>query len=332
MRPSSLAAVVVVVIVVVAGMAYYFLSSSQPVVTIGSISLGPSSFDAYRYYPGVANVSLKYDYIGFSLTPSLLDAVLRNQVDVGILPADLAAIALLQSNDTYVIAVDYPLFQGIIVPSSSNITSPAQLAGKTVAVPVGTGTYFLFVIMMRELYNLTVSPNVSGPNVIHVINVAPGEVIDAVESGSAQAGVIWEPMLSLAVVKYHMRVLATFQQLWQEMTGEPTAPFLVWVATSKLVKDRPLLLKVLEVHAESAYAWDNNETLAVQALLKFYNVPPQVGELVWARTNDTPTGLCITQQELQELMSEWEYLVKAGMIPTTPSPSRVLTCAALGLG
>ncbi|MGC9071286.1 MAG: ABC transporter substrate-binding protein [Acidilobus sp.] len=332
MRTYALAAIAVIVIAVVAGLAYAFIRPGQLVVTVGSISVGPSSFDAYRYDPEISNVTLKYDYVGYSLTPSLLDALLGGQVEVAILPADLAAIAILRSNDTYVIAVDYPLFQAIIVPGNSTIASPAQLAGKTVAIPVGTGTYYLFVVMMKDLYNLTVSPNASGPSVVHVVNVAPGEVIDAVETGSAQAGVVWEPMLSLALFKYHMRILATFQRLWQEMTGEPTAPFLVWVATSKLVSDRPLLVRALEVHADSAYAWDRNETLAVDALYKFYAVPPQVGELVWMRTNDTPTGLCITQAELQELMSEWEYLERAGMIPTTPSPSRVLTCATLGLG
>lgn len=333
MRRGAWLAIIVVVVVAVSVAGYLVTRPRQTtVVTVGSISVGSSAFDAYRYDPAVANVSLNYKYVAFSLTPSLLDAVLRGEVDVAILPADLAAVALLQSNDTYVVGVDYQLFQGIIVPQDSNITSPAQLAGKTVAIPIGTGTYYLFVALMKGLYNLTVSPNETGPNVVHVINAQPGNVIDAVLSGSAQAGVIWEPMLSLAVVQYHMKIIATFQQMWSQLTGQPNAPFLVLVATSSFVKDRPLLIKFLEVHAESAYAWDHNETLAVDALVKFYNVPPQVAEMVWERTNNTPTSVCITQQEANELISEWEYLVQTGMIPSLPNTSRILTCQSLGLG
>ncbi len=325
-------AIVVIILVVGAVLATYLYRPSNKTVIIGSISVGASSFDAFRYDPAVANVSLSYRYVGFSLTPSLLDALLRGQVDVAILPADLAAIALLQSNDTYVVGVDFTLFQGIIVPANSNITSPAQLAGKTVAIPVGTGTYYLFIVLMKDLYNLTVSTNATGASVVHVVNAMPGDVVDAVLTGSAQAGVIWEPMLSQAVVQYHMKIIATFQKMWEQMTGQPTAPFLVLVATSKLVNDHPLLVRFLEVHAESAYAWDHNESLAVDALSSFYNVPPSVAEMVWSRTNNTPTGVCIAQQELEELLSEWEYLVQAGMIPTLPNSTRVLTCGSLGLG
>lgn len=333
MRNAAWAAVVVVV-VVAASLAGYLITRPQqaPVVLVGSISVGSSAFDAYRFNPSIANLSIRYKYVAFSLTPSLLDAVLKGEVDVAILPADLAAIALLEGNDTYVVGVDYPLFQGIVVPQGSNITTPAQLAGRTVAIPIGTGTYYLFVALMRGLYNLTVSPNETGPNVVHVVNSQPGDVIDAVLTGSAQAGVIWEPMLSLAVVQYHMKLIATFQQMWEQLTGEPSAPFLVLVATSKFVHDRPLLLRFLEVHAESAYAWDHNETLAVESLVRLYDVPPQVAELVWERTNDTPAGVCINQQEAYELISEWGYLAQAGMIPTLPNTSRILTCQSLGMG
>ena len=333
MRARTAALVAAVVVIVVAGglAAYLLYPRPAPVVVIGSIAVGPSSFDAYRLDPSLSNVTgLRIDYVAYSLTPSLLDALLGGRVDVAILPSDLAAIALLQSNDTYVIAVDYNLFQAIIVPANSNITSPAQLAGKKVAVPVGTGTYYLFALLMKRLYNLTVSTNESGPGVVTAINVAPGEVIDAVESGSAAAGVVWEPMVSEAVAQYHMRVLAWFSQLWENMTGQPTAPFLVWVATSKVVGNPKLLRALLELHAESAAAWDSNSTLAVEALYKFYGVPPDVGYLVWEHTNSTPTGLCITQQELGELEAVWSALEQAGMIPTTPPASRVITCAALG--
>lgn len=332
MRPLWVAVLAVVIVVAVVAGAYVALTASRPpTVIIGSIAVGPSAFDSYRADPSISNVSVKVNYVAFSLTPSLYDALMKGEVEIAIIPADLAGLALLNSNDTYVIALDYPLFQAIIVPANSTITSPAQLGGKTVAIPVGTGTYYLFEVMMKALYNLTVSTNETGPNVIHVINVAPGEVIDAVATGSAQAGVIWQPMLAIAQTQYHMRVLATFQQLWQNMTGEPTAPFLVWVATSKVVSDRPLLLKVLRLHAEAAYAWDHNETLAVIALERLYNVPPQAAPLVWAMTNDTPASPCITQQGYQELVSEWQYLVKAGFLSSMPNTSRILTCSELGL-
>lgn len=331
MRASYAAALVVLVVVIVGLAVYLAYPRREAEVVIGSISVGPSSFDAYRLDPSLSNVTgLKVDYVGYSLTPSLLDALLSNQVDVAILPSDLAAVALLQSNDTYVIAVDYNLFQAVIVPSGSNITSLAQLAGKRVAVPVGTGTYYLFVLFMKRLYNLTVSPNESGPDVVTAVNVAPSEVIDAVEDGSASAGVVWEPMVSEAMVQYHMRVLCWFSQLWENMTGEPTAPFLVWVATSKVVDNPHLLRSLLELHAESAAAWDSNSTLAEYALNKFYGVPVNVGYLVWEHTNNTPTGVCINQQELSELEEEWSALRQSGMISIVPPASRVITCASLG--
>nr|WP_048812888.1 PhnD/SsuA/transferrin family substrate-binding protein [Acidilobus saccharovorans] len=330
-RPALLVAAVIIIVIVIGASVALVVSHGSSSVSVGSISVGVSSFDAYRVDPSISNVPVKVNYVIYSLTPSLFDALLRGEVDIAILPADLAGLALLQSNNTYVVAVDFPLFQGIVVPAGSNITSPAQLAGKTVAIPVGTGTYYLFVIMMKELYNLTVSPNLTGPDVVHVINAAPGNVIDAVLTGSAQAGVIWQPMLAEAVELYHMRVIATYQEMWHNLTGQETAPFLVWVATSKLVSNRHLLVNVLTLHAESAEAWDHNESLAALALEKLYGVPGNVSQLVWASTNDTPTSVCINQQEYQELVSEWQYLVRSGFFTAMPNTSRILTCSDLGL-
>lgn len=326
-------AMLAIIIVIVAGFSVY-LNYPRPAskIIIGSISVGPSSFDAYRLNPSISNVTgISIKYVGYSLTPSLLDALLSGQVDVAILPADLAAIALQQSNNTYIIAVDYNFFQAIIVPNGSNITSPAQLAGKKVAVPLGTGTYYLFALFMQDLYHLRVSTNESGPDIVTAVNAAPGEVVDAVESGSASAGVTWDPMVSEAIVQYHMKVLAWFSQLWENMTGQPTAPFLVWVATSKVVNNKHLLASLLELHAESASAWDSNLTLATDALYRFYGVPENVGVLVWKHTNNTPAEFCINQQEVNELEAEWLALKQAGLISSIPSGSRIITCAYLGV-
>jgi len=82
MRPLWVA----VLAVVIAAGAYVALTASRPpTVIIGSIAVGSSAFDSYRANPSISNVSVKVNYVAFSLTPSLYDALMKGEVEVAII-------------------------------------------------------------------------------------------------------------------------------------------------------------------------------------------------------------------------------------------------------
>lgn len=77
----------------------------------------------------------------------------------------------------------------VLVPKGSDITSAEQLKGKTVAVDNGSGAYTLFVIWLEQ-HGLSLDD-------INVIQTKVSDIGAALQSGSADVGVAWEPTASL---------------------------------------------------------------------------------------------------------------------------------------
>jgi len=300
------------------------------VLVAATLKSGLSTFDVIEQDPGIleglpVNITVKR----FTVPPNVVDAILQGDAQLTVVPVELAAKIIIQSEGrAYIVALDNELNQAILVRPDSGIEGPQDLEGRRVAAVVGSGTYALFTVFMKELYNLSVGEE--GADIV-VVNVGnPAAVLDAVARGDADAAVIWEPLVALGEYKYGLEILVTFQDLWRDYAGDKPAPMLVWVAREEVVTDEEVLLAVLEAHRRAAEKWNENpDGWTVDMLVRLYNLPEEVAYTVWER-NQMYTNQCISDDLVDSMLILWDMAVKAGYIDRAPSPSSIITCSSLG--
>ncbi len=298
-------------------------------ITAATIKSGISTLDIVQASKNIQlEAGVNFTVLRLNTPPQVVDSILKGDAQIAIVPVELAGVIMEKGGDVYIIALDNEMNQAILVRANSSIKSPVDLKGRKVAAVVGSGTYAIFKALMKELYNLTVGP---GPSYdIQVVNMPPPAVIDALARGDVDAAVIWEPLVSEAVIAKHLVILANFTDLWKQYAGDKPAPMLVWVATSSLVKNRDLLNAVLKAHMLAAERWDNDENWTIHFLSGFYNIDPMVAKMVWLR-DYMYTGKCITSNLAEEMSRVWSLAVESGYIKEKPGIDRIITCSMLGL-
>lgn len=325
-------AVLVVVGVILAGYLLVAQDSGSgvtgktPTVVGATIKAGIASIDvvdASKDIQGEAGVN--FTVLRLTTPPQVVDAILKGDAQIITVPVELAAVAMERGGDVYIIAVDYDLNQAILTRPDTGINSPADLKGRRVAAVVGSGTYALFKAFMKELYNLTVGEG-DGFDV-QVVNLAPPTVLDALVKGDVDAAVIWEPLVSEGIVKYGLKIVASYKDLWRMYAGDLPAPMLVWVATSDIVGNKTLLDRVLLAHHLAAERWNSNSgNWTVNFLVEAYNVDGSVARSIWMR-DPMHEESCIPQSLVESMVKIWGLAREAGYINNTPSPGRIITCS-----
>jgi len=177
MQRAALALAAAILVLAVAAGYFLFTGGGEPTpVKASTITVGLSTFDVIeQFHDEVVTRGLKIDVVRFQIPPQSIDALIAGDVQLTVIPVELAAVTMLKGGDVYIIALDNMVNQAIIAPPDSPITSPADLKGKRVAAVVGSGTYYLFKSFMKELYGLNITED-EGSDVI-IINVRPGEVL-----------------------------------------------------------------------------------------------------------------------------------------------------------
>lgn len=322
-----------VAVLVVAAVAVGFLAAGrggEPVaVRAGTIQAGISLLDVVEKDPTLLEgLGINVTVIRLGTPPQLVDALIKGDVDLAVLPVELAAVAINKGADAYIIAIDYDMNQAIIARPDSGITSPEDLRGKKVAAVVGSGTYAMFKALMKEVYGLSVG--VGEGYDVEIVSLAPPQVVDALANGDVDAAVIWEPLVSLAVKKHGAVVVATLADLWRQYLGDPQAPapMLAWVASSKIVEDKELLSAVLEAHYRAAEKWVSQRDWTISMLVELYNLPNDVAESVYDRSV-VHTEKCIPDDYKDLIDKIWGLAAEAGYIDSKPGLDRVVTCSTL---
>ncbi len=316
-------AVVILIIVVL----LFSLENQQEMYTLkaSTITVGLSTFDVIEKRPEVfSGIPLTIQVVRFQVPPQSIDSLLKNDTQLTVIPVELAGLTM-QKGDVRIIAVDNYMNQAIIVRNDSSINDIRDLKGKTVAAVVGSGTYAMFKSFMKELYNITVTEGEESD--IKIINVRPSEVIDAVLNGDADAGVIWDPIVSLAVTKYNMKILASYQELWEKWSGTTKPPMLVWIVRGDILENNHKLIDLLqETHKKAAEYWNNNKEDTIAILVELYGLSSDVAEKVWER-NQMYTAKCISEEMKESIVKIWELAVEAGYLEKMPSPNNIITCS-----
>ncbi|ADU72767.1 aliphatic sulfonate ABC transporter substrate-binding protein [Pantoea sp. At-9b] len=150
----------------------------------------------------LADQGIKVSWHEFSSGLPLLEALNLNNVDLSADVADTVPVfAQAAGADLtyYARETPSPTAQAILVPADSPIKSLQDLKGKKIAVTKAAGSHYLLIAALHKA-GLTFSD-------VNAAWLTPADGRAALENGSVDAWVSWEPFVTSAQVEQHARVL-----------------------------------------------------------------------------------------------------------------------------
>ncbi|MDO6406859.1 aliphatic sulfonate ABC transporter substrate-binding protein [Pantoea phytobeneficialis] len=152
----------------------------------------------------LADQGIKVSWHEFSSGLPLLEALNLNNVDLSADVADTVPVfAQAAGADLtyYARETPSPTAQAILVPANSPIKTLQDLKGKKIAVTKAAGSHYLLIAALQKA-GLSFSD-------VNTAWLTPADGRAALENGSVDAWVSWEPYVTSAKVEQHARVLVS---------------------------------------------------------------------------------------------------------------------------
>lgn len=231
---------------------------NSPVTVRASVLNGPSAIPALYLMERTAsdrkvtlNQNIKMTFEKFSDPQSLIPKLIKNEIDVGFLPVNVAAKLYNSSNKSIVCAGITGNTNLTIITKDKNLTLLDDLEDKTVYI-AGQGAtpeyLFRWLLNQNNVSNVTLDYSIPPSNL-------PGQII----ADKIQYAVVPEPFASIAVSKSNEVIYAIdLQEEFSRIAGkEKTIPFTVVVATKKFAQENPKALQEYISLLEKSIKWTN---------------------------------------------------------------------------
>ena len=207
---------------------FYFLSPSNntPVTIAYQTGVDPSKVaQADGLYEKATGRVISWRK--FESGSEVIAAVASGDVPIGNIGSSPLAAAASKGLpiETFLVAGILGQSEALVVRNGANITKPADLVGKQVAVPFVSTTH----------YSLLAALNHWGvdPSKVQIINLRPSEISAAWERGDIDAAYVWEP--SLGKAKANGQVLVSSEEVGK--WGAPT--FDLWIVRKDFAEKNP---------------------------------------------------------------------------------------------
>ncbi len=270
-------------------------------IKAGTLLSGISTLDV------ISTVSKGVQSVRFRKTPEIITALIKGEVDLAVIPAEMAAKLYLEGHEILIVAAD--MFQNqAVLARSEEIKKPEDLKGKIVAALLASGTYMTFKSYMQQLYGLRPGKD------FRIINAAPGALPGLLLKGDADAIVVWEPLVSLSISK-GAHIVSDFPSFWRKLGYRGKPVMLLWVASPKF-REKDLLEKFVDIRKGAAEFWINNPDSTVKILEKLYNFDENLARLVYSRIEIYPGNLDSRIRENIKLV--WKIAWKGGYLEKNP--------------
>jgi len=318
MNRTALAVLLISAAVIAAGLAAYHFSAGSGgsiLIRAGTLQGGISTLDEMQYFNLSSKEGVNLQVYRFEKTTDILAAIERGDIDVAVIPTEMAAKLIQSGIPVKIIAPE--MLQNQAVLSRGDVASLQQLRGKSVISLLSTGSYMMFKAYMKIIYNLTVSDSQQGGGDVVGINSPPGAILDALSRGDGAAAVVWEPFVSIGVEGYNFTVLATFQQLWRDSNSSGLPVMLVWVASQNFTADPKKVSAFLSMREDAVKMWSSNPASIEKMLEDLYGLNEKEASYLYSRVTILDNGLNSTVRE--GIRSAWALAWKGGYLSQDPS-------------
>ena len=201
-----------------------------------------------------AKDGITFDARLFVSGPPIIEAFAGSRIDFG-LTGDQPAL-LARANNIDIKAVGVPISGGkglaLLVPPDSPAQSIADLKGKKIGVTVGSvAHHFLFILLKNAGLK---------PSDIQLVNLSPPDIKLALEQHNIDAGLPWDPWLSILEEEHNAKKLVTAEGI------KPNAN--VILVSAAFARDYPdIVERILKVflRAETFIKEHPQEAIAITA-------------------------------------------------------------------
>jgi NitT/TauT family transport system substrate-binding protein len=242
---------------------------------------------------------VKLELVKFSSWPEVIEALNAGKVDGTSILIQLAMKAREQGIDLKAVALGHR--DGNVVVTSKDITSVAELKGKTFAIPHRLSTHNILLYIMLKNNGLSY-------NDINVIELPPPEMPAALSEGRISGYSVAEPFGAVSVANGKGKVLFNSQDLW----GNSVCCALV-LRNDFIQNNRSIAEKFVQEYVKAAHKADSKDRATLDILTKYLRTDSRVLELSlkWISYKN----LKLEEKDYNDLS---KYLVEMGLIENPP--------------
>ena len=249
------------------------------------------------------------EWVEFQSGPPMTEAIASNKLDFAGL-GNMPVITAQAANIPFKIisqSLEGKKNVGVIVQSTSGITSLEELKGKKIAVGKGTNAYDF---ILRSFNKLGLNADE-----FELINLNPDEAQAAFDSGGVDAWAIWEPYLTINTLSQKGTIIAD-----GESVGLLSPSYNI--ARTKFTEEHPELVVTYLKTLNELLAWETaNEEEAVERYATERNLP--VALIEQSRTRSKSINILVEDAIIEEHQKTADFQYELGTIRQKIDVSKV---------
>ena len=210
-------------------------------------------------------------YEKFADPQALLPKMIKKEIDIGFMPANVAAKVFNSGNKSIICCAVVGLGNISLITTDESIRNFSDLKGKTVYLAgQGATPEYMFRYLLSE-NKMTWGQT---GDVIFDFSIPTAQIAAQLISGKIQYAVVPEPFATIAKLKSDkVRTALDFQKEYLELTGEKEIyPLSVMVVRADFAKENPELLKTFLAEYEEAVNWTNSNVSQAAFLCEKHNL------------------------------------------------------------
>ena len=234
---------------------------------------GPTCIPAAYLMENKKSVSgAELTYEKFADPQALLPKMIKKEIDIGFMPANVAAKVYNAGNKTIICCAVVGLGNLSLITTDESVKRFTDLKGKTVYVAgQGATPEYMFRYILKENRMTWDGENA---DVKMDFSIPTAQIAAQLISGKIQYAVVPEPFATIAQMK-SQKVFAAldFQKEYLELTGSQSIyPLSVMVVRKDYVKENPELLEVFLKEYKTAVEWTNAKPKESGLLVKKHSL------------------------------------------------------------
>lgn len=248
------------------------LFSQSQELRVGILN-GPTCVPAAYLMENKKEVSgAELTYEKFADPQALLPKMIKKEIDIGFMPANVAAKVYNSGNKTIICSAVVGLGNLSLITTDESVRRFTDLKNKTVYVAgQGATPEYMFRYLLNE-NGMTWAGDKA--EVKMDFSIPTAQLAAQLISGKIQYAVVPEPFATIAKTKSDkVRTALDFQKEYLELTGEEEIyPLSVMVVRSDFAKENPQLLAAFLAEYEAAVKWTSNNAAAAGNLCEKHNL------------------------------------------------------------
>mgnify|MGYP000155550230 CR=1 FL=1 len=192
-----------------------------------------------------------YDVIMYGAADEIVPLLTKGELDAAAIPANLAATLYQKTEGKIQVAAVNTLGVLYVVTTGDDVASVADLAGKTVYIPLQSSPPDALTQYFLNEAGLTVGEDVE------IVYASTAEVAALLASGEAEYATLIEPQVTSAMSQNsEVRRALSFEEEWQRVTGTDTMiPNAGFGTTQGFIDENPELTEQFQAAYAESVQW-----------------------------------------------------------------------------